>query len=121
MFEPYCQVTDELVPSRHRHAGAHQAALLQCAHALRVVDEIPEVAVAAGAIDAARELEGFLGAHHADLYRRVLRYGGRPDGLVVFVFRELLANVGVGQVLDELYPVAAASQVDEATSSANER
>src|SRR5215210_2678033 len=106
-------MSHDLALRRYRDAGTHKTFLLQLTDPVGVVDVVPVVAVAVGAVDAARELEGFLGTHHADLQRGVRRGVGRPDGPGVLLLGELLPDVGVGQVLDELHPVAATPEIDE--------
>src|SRR5215204_1359538 len=94
------QMPHELALRRYRDAGAHETLLLQLPDLLGVVDVVPVVAVAVGAVDAARELEGFLGTHHADLDRYVLGSGGRIQGRMVLFLGETLPDVSVWQMLD---------------------
>src|SRR5215203_7246365 len=104
-------MTNELALRRYCDAGAHKTFLLQLPDPLRIVDVVPVVAVAVGAVDATRELEGFLRTHHANLQGEILGRGGGFHGPAVFVFREVIPDVGVREVLEELDPVTAPAEV----------
>src|SRR5918993_2809454 len=65
MIQGNGQMSHELALRRYRDAGDHKPLLLKFPDLLRIVDVVPVVTVAVGAIYAARKLEGFLGAHHA--------------------------------------------------------
>src|SRR5215211_5366061 len=106
MFQGNGQMSHELALRRNRDAGAHETFLLKLPDPLGIVDVVPVVAVAVGAVYAARKLEGFLGAHHANLDRYVLRRGGCVQGRVVLVLMEVLSDIGVWQMLDKLHPIA---------------
>ncbi len=80
------QMPHELALGRYRDAGDHKTLLLKLPDPVGIVDVVPVVAVPVRAIDAARELEGFLGMHHANLQRDVLMRGGRFHGSVVLFF-----------------------------------
>src|SRR5215203_1162930 len=113
-FQADGQVAHELAPRRHGDAGAHEALLLQLPDPVRIVYGVPVVAVAVRPVDATRELEGFLRTHRPDLQRNILGYGGCLHGTVVFVFGQMLPDVGVGEMLPQLDPVSASSEVYEA-------
>src|SRR5829696_5924754 len=108
------QMPHELALRRYRDAGAHETLLLQLPDLLGVVDVVPVVAVAVGAVDAARELEGFLGTHHAVLQGHILGRGDGFYGPAVLVLREMIPDVDVRKMLEELDPVAMPAEVDEA-------
>src|SRR5215207_4559621 len=113
VFQADGQVPHELALRRHGDAGAHQALLLQLPDPVRIVDGVPVVAVAVRPVDATRELEGFLRTHRPDLQRNILGYGGCLHGTAVFVFGQMLPDVGVGEMLPQLDPVSASSEVYE--------
>src|SRR5215212_1630544 len=100
MFQGNGQMSHELALLRNRDAGAHETFLLKLPDPLGIVDVVPVVAVAVGAVDAARKLEGFLGAHHANLDRNFLGSGGRIEGRVVLLLGEVVPDVSVWQMLD---------------------
>src|SRR5215213_3736460 len=108
------QVSHELALRRHGDAGAHQALLLELPDPVRIVDRVPVVAVAVGSVHATRELERLLRTHSPDLQWNLLRYGGSLHVLAVFVFGQMLSDVRVREVLSQLDPVAATTEVYEA-------
>src|SRR5919112_1213286 len=101
------QMPHELALGRYRDAGDHKTLLLKLLDPVGKVDVVPVVAVPVGAVDAARELEGFLGMHHANLQRDVLMGGGGFHGSVVLFFGKVVPYVGKREVLEELDPVSA--------------
>src|SRR5918994_1588856 len=86
MFQGNRQMPHDLALRRYRDAGDHKALLLKLPDPLGIVDVVPVVAVPVGSVDAARKLEGFLGAHHANLQRDILLRGGGFYGSAVLVF-----------------------------------
>src|SRR5215207_2669561 len=104
----------ELAPRRYSHAGAHQTFLLEFPDPVRIVDVVPVVAIAVGAVDAARKLEGFLRTHHANLQRDIFRHCGGFQSSVVLVFGEVIPDVGMRKVLEQLDSVAPAAEVYKA-------
>src|SRR5215217_3213072 len=95
----------ELSLRRYRDAGDHETLLLKFPDPVRIVDVVPVVAVPIGAVDAARELEGFLRMHHAKLQRGVLSRSRGFHGPVKLFFWEGRSFVGKREVLEELDPI----------------
>src|SRR5215203_1855778 len=108
------QMSHELSLRRYRDAGDHETLLLKFPDPVRIVDVVPVVAVPIGAVDAARELEGFLRMHHANLQRYVLMRSSGFHGPVMLFFWEVISYVGKREVLEELDPVAAPTEVHKA-------
>src|SRR5918995_2301954 len=98
------QVPHELTLWCHHYAGAHQAALLKLPDPVWIVDIVPVVAVAVGAIYAARKFEGFLRSHHANLQGSILRSGGCPGGPQGVLLRGGGPGGGVGGGVYEFPP-----------------
>src|SRR5918995_7078428 len=90
----------ELALRRYRDAGDHEPLLLKLPDPVRIVDVVPVVAVAVGAVDAARKLERFLGTHHANLQRDVLMRSGGFHGSAVFLLGEVVPDVSMRKVLE---------------------
>src|SRR5215203_3947683 len=114
MFQGNGQMSHELAFRRNRDAGAHETFLLKLPDPLGIVDVIPVVTVAVGAVDAARKLEGFIRTHHADLQRDVLRRGGGFHRLAVLVLGEMIPDISMREMPEELDPVAASAEIYEA-------
>jgi hypothetical protein len=99
---------------RHRDDGAHQAQGLQFRYALWVVDVIPVVGVAVGAVYGPRQLYGLIRTHAPNLYVSCLSrlgygsVGGSPPRRGRFCCGSFRAYGG-----RDLDPVSATSEVDE--------
>src|SRR5215210_4475105 len=113
-FDGNRQMPHELSLRRYRDAGDHETLLLKFPDPVRIVDVVPVVAVPIGAVDAARELEGFFRMHHANLQRDVLMRSSGFHGPVMLFFWEVISYVGKREVLEELVPVAAPTEVHKA-------